>query len=160
MWLFQNLFSRFDSSFSTFLQSELLSPMDNSVRVVDERLRQLDERRQQILEAAHAHPQAPRQREVWWPTLITKYGTETEMFRRVGIDRRVFDMALACVSEVRLETRGRQSSIKTIRERLLFLMIFMEKGIDDLEPRVSPESRRSPSTTSRKSSLKSLARFL
>ena len=94
------------------------------------------------MEAAREHPQAPRQREAWWPTLITKYGSETEMFRRVGIDRRVFDMALACVSEVRLETRGRPSPIKTIRERLLFLMIFMEKGVDTLDPLVFPPIKK------------------
>ena len=117
-----------DSPISTF-PLELFAVMDNTLRVVQERLRLQEERRQQILEAGQGHPQPPRQRETWWPTLINKYGTETELFRGVGVDRTVFEIDPACVSEVRLETRGRQSSIRSIRERLLFLLIFMGRGL-------------------------------
>ena len=71
--------------------------------------------------------------EQWWPSLIADYGSETALFARVGIDRAVFEEVLPFVRDVVGETRGRRSCIRTNREKLLFLMIFMAKGVEVLE---------------------------
>ena len=107
--------------------------MSSTTRALERRLHALEERRLTIIGAAQQAPRLQQEQEVWWPSLLDIYRTEQELFVRNGIDRRVFDEALNAVSEVPLETRGRKSSIRTPRERLLFLAIYLAKGVSVLE---------------------------
>ena len=54
------------------------------------------------------------------------------MFQRISLDRRVFDLAYVFV-QVPVEQRGKKGAVRSNRERLLFLIIFMAKGVDVLE---------------------------
>ena len=65
--------------------------------------------------------------------MVAFFGTETALFETVGIDRNVFDDALALTAETVQERRGKLGALRTNRERLLFLMVFLRKGIDVLE---------------------------
>ena len=86
-----------------------------------------------IRDAAQRNPQLPRDEERWWRHLIDIFGTEETMFETTNVPRRVFNEALALISDVPLETRGRRSAIRTNRERLLFLLIYLAKGVKLLE---------------------------
>ena len=65
--------------------------------------------------------------------MIAFFGTENALFETVGTDRDVFDDALGLTSETVQERRGKLGALRTNREKLLFLMIFMRKGIDVIE---------------------------
>ena len=65
--------------------------------------------------------------------MVAFFGNETALFETVGIDRDVFDDALALTAETAQERRGKLGALRTNRETLLFLMILMRKGIDVLE---------------------------
>ena len=65
--------------------------------------------------------------------MVAFFGTEAALFETVGIDRDVFDDALALTAETVQERRGKLGALRTNREKLLFLVIFMRKGIDVLE---------------------------
>ena len=107
--------------------------MANRGRTLDARLQRLQDRRASIRLAATQRPQLPREEEKWWPALVEQFGSEEAVFERNYLDRRVFDEALALVSDIQLESRGRRSAIQTPRERLLFLFIYMACGVDVLE---------------------------
>ena len=55
------------------------------------------------------------------------------MFERLKINGDVFDDALALVSEVATLTRGRRGTIRSNREKLFFLMVFLSRGVEVLE---------------------------
>ena len=86
-----------------------------------------------VINAADERPEAPQRNEVWWPFLIQRFGDEDTLFRRIRLDRRVFDLAYVFVQEVPLEQMGKKGAVRSNRERLLFLTVFMAKGIDVLE---------------------------
>ena len=65
--------------------------------------------------------------------MVAFFGNETALFETVGIDRDVFDDALALTAETAQERRGKLGALRTNREKRLFLVIFMRKGIDVLE---------------------------
>ena len=98
----------------------------------------VDANTQMVINAADERPEAPQRNEVWWPFLIERFGDEDALFRRIRLDRRVFDLAYVFVQEVPLELRGRRGAVRSNRERLLFLIVFMAKGIEVLEDLVLP----------------------
>ena len=75
---------------------------------------------QMVINAADEHPEAPQRNEIWWPFLIERFGDEEALFRRIRLDRRVFDLAYVFVKEVPLEQRGKKGAVRSNRERLLF----------------------------------------
>ena len=100
---------------------------------MDAELDRVDARQQRVRQAAQRRPQHPRLVERWWPFLRELYGSDDEIFRGIRIDRRLFDEALSFVSDIPLETRGRRSSIASHREQLLFLLVYMGKGVKSVE---------------------------
>ena len=107
--------------------------MANRMQLLDARLQRVDARTQTIFEASAAQRAVVQLAEEWWPSLVQMFGTEDAMFQRLGIDRMLFDEALALVRDVAAPHRGRRARIRTNRERLLCLMVFLSKGIDTLE---------------------------
>ena len=107
--------------------------MANRIPLLEERLRRVETRTRGILEAAIQHVELQATTEVWLPHLVAFFGNETALFETVGIDQDVFDDALALTAETVQERRGKLGALRTNREKLLFLMIFMRKGIDVLE---------------------------
>ena len=79
--------------------------------------------------------------EVWWPSIVQFFGSEDTMFIRLGIDRVLFEEALALVRDVAAPRGGRRARIRTNREKLLCLMVFLSKGIDTLEVLIAPVIR-------------------
>ena len=108
-------------------------PMANRMQLLDDSLQRVDARTQTIIDAGVAQRAAVQQAEGWWPPTVLLFGTEDAMFQRLGIDRMLFDEALALVRDVAAPHRGRRSGIRTSRERLLCLMVFLSKGMDTLE---------------------------
>ena len=86
-----------------------------------------------IRDAAHQNPQLPREEEKWWSHFIYIFGSEEAVFETTNVPRPVFNEALALIADIPLETRGRRSAIRTPRERLLFLLIYLAKGVKVLE---------------------------
>ena len=105
----------------------------NMTSLLDQRLEVLESRSQAIIEAASQTIELPFQNEILWPDLLAQYGTENAIFERLGIDKALFIEVYALVKDVAGETRGRRSKIRTNREKLLFLMIYMSKGVGVLE---------------------------
>ena len=101
--------------------------------ILEERLAQVEARAQRILAAAEEPVDLPGDNEQWWPFLVNHYGSEARMFEKCGVDRRVFDEVYALVSNTPGQGRGRRGVIRTNGEKLLFLMIFMAKGVGVLE---------------------------
>ena len=60
---------------------------------------------------------------------MEEFGSEDAMFTELKVNRNVFNDALALVENVAQETRGRRSGIKSNREKLLFILIFMSQGV-------------------------------
>ena len=71
------------------------------------------------------HPTGPEQ---WWPELIRQYGGEGEMFDALKVNKTLFYDVMALVDNVPEERRGRRGMIKSNREKLLFLMVYMSRG--------------------------------
>ena len=88
---------------------------------------------QMVINVADERPEAPQRNEVWWPFRIQRFGDEDALFRRIRLDRRVFDLAYVFVQEVPLDQRGKKGAVRSNRESLLFLIVFVAKGIDVLE---------------------------
>ena len=65
--------------------------------------------------------------------MVAFFGNETASFETVGIKRDLFDIALALRVEMLHQNRGKQGALRTNREKLLFPMIFMRKGVEVLE---------------------------
>ena len=107
--------------------------MANNTARLDERLATLDEDEREIMAAATQPVELPTEEEQWWPYLVEYFGSEDAIFSHMGLDRGVFDQALALVSDVVGERRGRRSAIRTNREKLLFLMLYMAKGVEIVE---------------------------
>ena len=107
--------------------------MANPILLLQERLQRVETRTRGILEATVQDVQLPATTEVWWPHLVAFFGNETALFETVGIERDLFDNALALTAETPQQSRGKQGSLRTNREKLLFLMIFMRKGVEVLE---------------------------
>ena len=107
--------------------------MAATTRVLERRLQLVEDRRLRVLEASQRTPQPPQQQELWWPSMLLLFGSEQEIFVRNGIDKRVFDEALSAVIEVPLKRRGRKSKINSPRERLLFVLIYIARGVEVLE---------------------------
>ena len=59
--------------------------------LLDQRLASVEERSQAIIEAASQTIELPFQTEVWWPYLLSEFGTETAIFGKLGIDKALFD---------------------------------------------------------------------
>ena len=111
--------------------------MENQPTTLDELLTTIETDAEEILAAGTQTVELPTEEEQWWPQLIDQFGSVEGIFARLGLDRGVFDQALALVSDVVGERRGRKSAIRTNREKLLFLMIYMSKGVEVLELLVS-----------------------
>ena len=107
--------------------------MANRVALVEAELDRLEARQQRVREVARRRTQHPRQEEKWWQYLLELYGSDNDIFMGIRIDKRLFDEALSHVQDIRLETRGRRSAIGSHREQLLFLLIYMAKGVKSLE---------------------------
>ena len=107
--------------------------MANNTARLDERLATLEADEQEILAAATQPVELSTDEEQWWPYLVEYFGSEEAIFSHMGLDRGVFDQALALVSDVVGERRGRRSAIRTNREKLLFLMLYMAKGVEIVE---------------------------
>ena len=107
--------------------------MANRMELLEARLQRVEERTQTIINAAATQPAVEHQAEEWWPYLIQLFGSEDAMFLRLGIDRMLFDEAFALVRDVAVPRRGRRARIRSNRERLLCLIVFLSKGIDTLE---------------------------
>ena len=115
--------------------------MANNARL-RERLQE-NERRLRAIEEAAARPVVhPRGQEEWWPELLEEFGSEDAMFTELKVNRIVFNDALALVENVAQETRGRRSGIKSNREKLLFLLIYMSQGVRVVDILVKSGSRR------------------
>ena len=83
--------------------------MANGTRLLDARLERAEERSQTIVEAGRAQQAAVGQAEEWWPSLVQLFRSEDAMFTRLGIDRTLFDEALALVRVVPARQRGRRA---------------------------------------------------
>ena len=86
--------------------------MQNQRARLDERLAALETDAEEILAAATQTVELPTDEERWLPWLVEYFGSEDAIFARMGIDRGVFDQALALVSDVAGERRGRRSAIR------------------------------------------------
>ena len=107
--------------------------MANNTARLDERLATLDEDEREIMAAATQPVELPTEEEQWWPYLVEYFGSEDAIFSHMGLDRGVFDQALALVGDVVGERRERRSAIRTNREKLTFMMLYMAKGVEILE---------------------------
>ena len=107
--------------------------MANRAHLLEARVRQLDAAGQRILEAGRRRHQPPRQIETWWPFLVGFDHTEEGVFTNNHIDRRVFNEALSLVSNIPVDRRGRPGAIRSPRECLLFLFIYLASGVGILE---------------------------
>ena len=107
--------------------------MANRMPLLEEQLQRVETPTRSNLDAAVQHVELQAITEVWWPHLVAFFGTEAALFETVGIDRDVFDDALALTAETVQERRGKLGALRTNREKLLFLVIFMRKGIGVLE---------------------------
>ena len=116
-----------------FKPLESIQFMANRVALREAELERGQARRERIQAAAQRRPQHPRQEEKWWPFLRELYGTDGDIFRRTRIDRRLFEDVRSFVSNIPLESRGRRGAIRTRRELLLFLLIYMAHGVKYLE---------------------------
>ena len=110
--------------------------MTNQTITLEQRLARVEEHNMAVLAAGQQEVQLPHENEQWWPSLIAEYGSEDALFNKVGIDRAVFEDVLSFVQDVAGERRGRRSGIGSNREKLLFLMTFMAKGVYALESMV------------------------
>ena len=106
--------------------------MANRARL-QERLRENETRRRAIQEAATRPVVPPRGHEEWWPYLSQEFGGEDAMFEELKVNRLIFNDALALVENVPQERRGRKSGIKSNREKLLFLLIYLSQGVRVVE---------------------------
>ena len=79
--------------------------MANNTARLDERLATLEADEQEILAAATQPVELTTEEEQWWPYLVEYFGNEDAIFSHVGLDRWVFDQALALVSDVFGERR-------------------------------------------------------
>ena len=107
--------------------------MANRSRLLQARVAQLDAAGARILDAGRRRPQPPRQIELWWPFLVGFYHDEEGIFTNNNIDRRVFFEALSLVSNIPGDRRGRPGAIRSPRECLLFLFIYLARGVGILE---------------------------
>ena len=99
--------------------------MTNRLRLLEERLQRVEERNVSILAASQQEVAHPAGHEEWWHFLVDFFGSEDAIFERLRVNREVFEDALAFVAEVVPSGRGRRGSIRSNREKLLFLLIFM-----------------------------------
>ena len=106
--------------------------MANRARLV-QRQEEVEETRRRILAAASLNVQQPRGREQWWPELIEEYGSEDGMFEALRVGKVLFNDALALVENVPQDGRGRPSGIRSNREKLLFLMVYLSQGVRVVE---------------------------
>ena len=112
--------------------------MANQENLLDQRLTQVEDRAQRIRAAAQEPVERARDNEQWWAHMVNYFGSEAVMFERCCIDRRVFDEVYALVRDTPGQGRGRRSVIQTNREKLLFLLIFLSRGVGVLEVLVAP----------------------
>ena len=103
--------------------------------LLEQRLGSVEEHALAVIEAASQKIELPLQNELWWPDLIAQYGSETALFEAIGVDKALFDEVFSLVENVAGPTRGRRCIIRMNREKLLFMLIFMIKGVGVLEPR-------------------------
>ena len=108
---------------------------------IEERLETVEEMSRRIEEASAVQLVHPSRLEGWWPSLITLFGSEEIMYEKLKVNREVFEDALALVGDVVHPTRGRKSSIRSNREKLFFLLVFMSPGVDVLELLVTNQIR-------------------
>ena len=107
--------------------------MANQVDLLEEQLRRVEGRSLMIVDAATNRAEEGAPAETWWAHIVQLYGDEDTLFRRTLIDRAVFLDGLALVRDVPWAGRGRQSIIRTNREKLFFLMVFLSCGVRVLE---------------------------
>ena len=84
-------------------------PMANRMQLLDARLQRVDARTQTIIEAGVAQRAAVQPAEEWWPSLVLLFGSEDAMFQQLGVDRMLFDEALALVRDVVAHRRSGRS---------------------------------------------------
>ena len=65
--------------------------------------------------------------------MVQEYGGEEEMFEALKVNRVLFDEALVLVENAVQDRRGRRSGIKSNREKLLFLIIYLSQGLRVVE---------------------------
>ena len=107
--------------------------MANRARLLQARVDQLEASAARILEAGQRRPQPPCQVELWWLFLVNFYNGEDGINTSNNIDRRVFNEALSFVLNIPGEQCGRPGAIRSPRERLLFLFIYLASGVGILE---------------------------
>ena len=107
-------------------------------------LRRNQEQRAAIIEQ-NQQPQPPRH-----PEPVTFYdhtlrslfdGDEERMLQELAISRIFFETALNLVNSVRIRTRGRRGFVRTHRDKLLFLIVFLKEGTDALKKLCLPVLR-------------------
>ena len=111
--------------------------MANRMRQLEERLEAIEERNRTIMETSTQPVEPAGVLEVWWPFMTALLDNEDAMFEKLTIHKNVVYDALALVGNVATETRGKKGAIHSNRERLLFLMIFLSRGVQVLELLVS-----------------------
>ena len=80
--------------------------MANRMRLLDARLERVEARTRTIIAASTTQQAAVGQAEEWWPMVVQLFGNEDAMFLRLGIDRTLFDEALALVRDVEAHRRS------------------------------------------------------
>ena len=67
----------------------------------------------------------------WWNHLLTHFfgGDEDTLFTDLRMNKHVFRMLVATVSDIALAKRGRRGFIFSHQERVLFLHVFLALGV-------------------------------
>ena len=65
--------------------------MANRIPLLEQRLLRVETRTQGIIEAASQHVDHPATTDVWWPHLVTLFGSEAVLFATKELERDVFD---------------------------------------------------------------------
>ena len=78
----------------------LLINMANRMELLEANIQLVNERTQTIVEAGVTQRSAMQPAEKWWPSIVQFFGSEDAMFIRLGIDRVLFEEALALVRDV------------------------------------------------------------
>ena len=106
--------------------------MANRARLV-QRQQEVEARVREIEAAATRRAEPPTGPEQWWPELVEEYGGDDEMFEALKVNKVLFNEALVLVENAVQDRRGRRSGIRSNREKLLFLIVYLSQGVRVVE---------------------------
>ena len=118
---------------STYNLGFLSQEMANEPTTLERRLDRVEDHSQRVLQASTLDVRMPQADELWWPFLVEMFGSTNAVFTRTRIDRDLFESAYTFVRDIPVERRGKKGAVRSNREKLFFVMVFMMKGVEVLE---------------------------